>query len=174
MTQPGRPPTGAGHYLRDLIYGASDGVVTTFAVVASVAGAALSARVAFVIGLAKLAADALSMAAANYLALRSELGQAAADIRWEKPWRHAAATFLAFVAAGAVPLAAFFLHELLDVDMLAGAAALAGVTLVAVGVLRAPLMRERGWVSAAEMLVVGGVVGVAAYIVSLLADAALA
>ena len=32
------------HYLGDIIYGANDGIVTTFAVVAGVAGAALSPR----------------------------------------------------------------------------------------------------------------------------------
>ena len=32
------------HYIRDLVYGANDGIITTFAVVAGVAGGALSAR----------------------------------------------------------------------------------------------------------------------------------
>jgi hypothetical protein len=41
-------------YLRDWIYGGMDGVVTTFAVVASVVGADLSSKVVFVLGFANL------------------------------------------------------------------------------------------------------------------------
>ena len=34
-----RPPHGLGHYLRDVVGGANDGVITTMAVIAGVAGA---------------------------------------------------------------------------------------------------------------------------------------
>jgi vacuolar iron transporter family protein len=58
-------------YLRDFVYGAIDGVVTTFAVVAGVAGAALSAEVVIVLGLANLVADGFSMSTSNYLSSRA-------------------------------------------------------------------------------------------------------
>lgn len=59
-------------YLRDLVYGAIDGIVTTFAVVAGVAGSGLDATVVLVLGSANLVADGFSMAVANYLGIRSE------------------------------------------------------------------------------------------------------
>ncbi|MGE3805122.1 MAG: VIT1/CCC1 transporter family protein [Gemmataceae bacterium] len=59
-------------YLRDFIYGAIDGTVTTFAVVAGVAGAGLSSGVVIILGLANLIADGFSMAASNFLATRAE------------------------------------------------------------------------------------------------------
>ena len=49
----------ARHYLRDMVYGATDGIITTFAVVAGVAGGSLPARVALIIGAANLVADGL-------------------------------------------------------------------------------------------------------------------
>ncbi len=49
-------------YLRDFIYGAIDGAVTTFAVVSGVAGAGLSSGVIVVLGFANLIADGFSMA----------------------------------------------------------------------------------------------------------------
>src|SRR5687767_9461255 len=61
----------ARHYVRELIYGANDGIITTFAVVAGVAGGGLSLRVVLIIGAANLFADGLSMAAGNYLSIRS-------------------------------------------------------------------------------------------------------
>lgn len=64
-------------YLKDFIYGAIDGAVTTFAVVAGVAGAGLSSGVIIVLGLANLLADGFSMAISNYLGTRAENQQRA-------------------------------------------------------------------------------------------------
>ena len=59
-------------YLRDFVYGAIDGSVTTFAVVSGVAGAGLSSGVVIVLGVANLVGDGFSMAAGNFLATRAE------------------------------------------------------------------------------------------------------
>ena len=60
-----------GHYLPDLVYGANDGIITTFAVVSGVVGASLSEEVILILGFANLLADGFSMGASNYLARRS-------------------------------------------------------------------------------------------------------
>ncbi|TNF20622.1 MAG: hypothetical protein EP318_10390 [Rhodobacteraceae bacterium] len=85
MTLPGHTPTeirarlnqspAAGH-LRDAIYGAIDGSVTTFAIVAGVAGAGLSPFVIVALGLANVLADGFSMAAGNYSGTKAELDNA--------------------------------------------------------------------------------------------------
>lgn len=59
-------------YLKDFVYGAIDGAVTTFAVVSGVAGAGLSAGIVIVLGAANLVGDGFSMAAGNYLGTRAE------------------------------------------------------------------------------------------------------
>ncbi len=58
-------------YLRDFIYGAIDGIVTTFAVVAGVAGAGLESRIVIILGAANLIADGFSMSVSNYLGSRA-------------------------------------------------------------------------------------------------------
>ncbi len=67
----GAPP-GRG-YLRDVVYGAIDGSVTTFAIVAGVAGAGLSPFVIVALGLANVLADGFSMAASNFSGTKAEL-----------------------------------------------------------------------------------------------------
>lgn len=67
-------------HLRDFVLGAIDGVVTTFAVVAGVAGADYPASVAVVLGMANLAADGFSMAVGNYVGTKSER-QALEEVR---------------------------------------------------------------------------------------------
>lgn len=59
-------------HIGDYIYGANDGIITTFAVVTGVAGAALAPHVVIILGIANLFADGISMAASNYLSTRSE------------------------------------------------------------------------------------------------------
>jgi vacuolar iron transporter family protein len=66
----GRKPTPS--YLHDFIYGAIDGAVTTFAVVAGVQGAKLDETIVIILGVANLIADGFSMAVSNYLGSRAE------------------------------------------------------------------------------------------------------
>jgi len=59
-------------FIKDFVYGAVDGAITTFAIVAGVAGAGLSAGIIIILGFANLLADGFSMAVSNYLGTRAE------------------------------------------------------------------------------------------------------
>lgn len=61
------------NYLQEWVYGGIDGVVTTFAIVAGVSGASLSAVVIMILGVANLIGDGFSMAASAYSAARTEV-----------------------------------------------------------------------------------------------------
>lgn len=62
----------AASYLRDFVYGAIDGAVTTFAVIAGVVGAGLPSSVIIILGFANLLADGFSMAVSNYLGTKAD------------------------------------------------------------------------------------------------------
>jgi len=62
----------AGKYLGSAVYGALDGTVTTFAVVSGVVGADLNLHIILILGFANLVADGFSMAASNYLSIKSQ------------------------------------------------------------------------------------------------------
>jgi VIT1/CCC1 family predicted Fe2+/Mn2+ transporter len=163
-------PTGAlaiaRHYVRELIYGANDGVITTFAVVAGVAGGGLSLRTVLIIGAANLFADGLSMAVGNYLSIRShESVLEAQELPEEEasPLRHAGATFLAFALAGAVPLVPYMVPIEVVVDRFTASIALTLSTMFAVGASRALMANVRWWNAGFEMLGLGAVVAALAY-----------
>ena len=59
-------------HLKDTIFGAVDGTVTTFAIISAVAGAGLSYGIIVALGVANVLADGLSMAAGNYTATKAE------------------------------------------------------------------------------------------------------
>jgi VIT1/CCC1 family predicted Fe2+/Mn2+ transporter len=60
-------------HLRDFVYGAIDGCVTTFAVISGAIGAGISAKIIIVLGFANLLADGFSMAVGNYLGTKADL-----------------------------------------------------------------------------------------------------
>ncbi len=62
-----------GKYLKDIVYGSMDGIITTFAVVSGVLGASLSFVVIIILGIANLLADGFSMAVGNYLSNKAEI-----------------------------------------------------------------------------------------------------
>ncbi len=72
MQRTGEKHVLAGRYLKDIVFAANDGIVTTFAVVAATVGGALSPAVILIIGFANLLADGFSMATGNYLGTKSE------------------------------------------------------------------------------------------------------
>ncbi|MBI4410363.1 MAG: VIT1/CCC1 transporter family protein [Gemmatimonadetes bacterium] len=153
------------HYLRDLIYGANDGLVTTFAVVAGVTGGDLSARVVLILGLSNLLADGFSMGASNYLSIRSHEAAREAeglDIEETHAIRHGAATFGAFILAGAVPLLAYLLPAGIA-DRFASATVFTLATMFGVGATRALVTERRWWTSGCEMLAVGAAAAAVAY-----------
>ncbi len=71
-TQYEKHSTSSGKYLKSAVYGGLDGIITTFAVVAGVAGASLSSGVVLILGFANLIADGLSMSIGDYLSTKSE------------------------------------------------------------------------------------------------------
>lgn len=161
------PPLGiewARHYLPDLVYGANDGIITTFAVVSGVAGASLAPAVALILGLANLLADGLSMGASSFLSIRTEQAiriARAQSVNEPYPARHGFATFAAFIVAGSVPLVAYALSAAETRFTVAVIITLA--SLFVVGALRSLVTALRWWRAGLEMLTVGAAAAAVSY-----------
>ena len=61
-----------GRYLKNIVYGGLDGIITTFAIVAGVTGASLSSGIILILGFANLLADGFSMAIGDYLSTKAK------------------------------------------------------------------------------------------------------
>ena len=212
-------------YLSDFIYGAIDGAVTTFAIVAGSAGADFDETVVIILGGANLIADGFSMAVSNFLGSRAERQQRERARREEerhiqlvpegereeirqifaskgfegadldrvvrvitadpKLWaetmmseelgygsterseiRAAAATLVAFIVVGFLPLVVF-VYNLAAPDIedpFVWSAFLTGVAFLVVGGMKSRFVDESWWRAAIETLAVGGLAATLAYV----------
>lgn len=156
--------------LKAAVYGANDGIITTFAVVAGVAGAKLSVNIILILGIANLIADGISMAVGDFLGERSEqrLRKRLQKKHTEDGlWKTGLMTFVAFVVAGSLPLLPYFLGWLgvpvplehqFSISILS-----TGATLFLVGMLRTIVTKGAWWKNGLEMLGIGAIAAIVAY-----------
>lgn len=74
----------SGGWLRPAVFGAMDGLVSNFALIAGIAGGQASQKVVLLAGLAGLVAGAFSMAAGEYISVASQSELALAEIEVER------------------------------------------------------------------------------------------
>ena len=152
-------------YVKDIFYGANDGVVTTFAIVAGAVGASLDSGIILILGFAGLVADAFSMASSNYLGTRSEQEIAAINGKTSNGSLYVPAflTFISFIVAGSFPLLPYVFG--VDGSFLTAAIA-TGLTLFFTGAFLGHFVLHRSWfIWGVEMLAAGGVASVIAFFI---------
>jgi vacuolar iron transporter family protein len=154
-----------GYFISDIVYGANDGIVTTFAVVSGAVGAGLSPRIIVILGVASLIADGFSMGTSKYLSLTSEQdykGIARDGVNARNAKADGVATFLAFVVVGILPLVPFF-FAIPEASQFKVSVVATAVVLFLVGSFRSVITRRSVFVSGSEMLIVGGIAAMLAY-----------
>jgi VIT1/CCC1 family predicted Fe2+/Mn2+ transporter len=168
-------------YLGEFVYGAIDGTVTTFAVVAGAAGAGLSSAVVVILGFANLVGDGFSMGASSYLSAKSkrdlkirkhqEAGKEQAPhdhTHGETPLKDGLITFTSFVTVGLIPfllyvLDAIFGLDISDSSLFLWSSVLTGATFISIGLLKANVTKTKPWRAAAETFLLGAVAAILAY-----------
>lgn len=212
-------------YLKDIVYGALDGIITTFAIVSGVTGASLAFIIILILGFANLIADGISMGVGNYLGTKSERDYYKTERRreeWEvknipegereeireiyrkkgfkgkelerivtvitsdkklwvdemmtyelglmeerkSPAKAGLATFLAFIAAGFVPLISYVLaisFAPIAPHSFIVAVILTAITIFVIGSLRTLVIDKKWYIAGLEMLLIGGAAAIAAY-----------
>ena len=157
--------------LRDSVFAANDGIITTFAIVAGSTGASLSSSVVVILGLVNLLADGVSMAFGNYLGVKSEIAyeEAGGDRTSDEgsPAKHGFVTFLTFTLVGILPLLPYILNVEPKFYL---SAFVVGFTLFTIGGFRGKVTKISWIRSGFEMLLVGGLAAMVAYGVGFLAQ----
>lgn len=160
-------------YLSDAVFAASDGIVTTFAIVAGSAGASFTGSVVLTLGFVNLLADGFSMASGTYLGKESEIDFEESKGKDEQargegsPLKHGVVTFLSFSIAGLIPLLPFLFK--IDSPFVASTI-LVGFELFSIGFVKG-IYTKKGMVkSAVETFLIGGLSAFVAFAAGFLID----
>lgn len=168
-------------YLGEFVYGAIDGTVTTFAVVAGAAGAGLSSAVIVILGFANLIADGFSMGASSYLSKKSERdvkikqhNEAGKSLPrdhafYNSPLKEGLITFASFIVVGFIPFMLYVGDAVFKLNTDGGrlflwSSIMTGLTFLAIGLLKAHVAKTKPWRAAGETFALGAVAAVLAYV----------
>lgn len=171
--------------MKAAVYGANDGIITTFAVMAGVIGAQLSPNVVIILGFANLFADGLSMGLGDYLGEKSERqlrkritpdkhpcqlyqkGGVVCNIEDEDGpvWATGLVTFISFIIAGFAPILPFILNAMFSLGINQSLVSLitTGTTLFVIGATRTIFIGGNVWKNGLEMFAVGMLAAVVAF-----------
>lgn len=155
--------------IKSVVYGGMDGIISTFAVVSGVAGAALDPTVVLILGFSNLFADGISMACGDYLSTRAKKDYERSHklkIDKEREQDNAWETFWAFVLFGFVPLMMYVLSfaiQSLQESAFLYSSVFTGITLMILGVVKGSLSNTSLWKSALETLIIGALAATVAY-----------
>lgn len=143
------------NYLPQMVYGAVDGTVTTFAVVAGATGGDLTSKIIIILGLANLFADGASMSISAYLSAKSEkLGK-------KTPLSIALWTLVAFIIVGFIPLVPY----VFDIGTFQLSCLMTGVAFFGIGAVKGYVAKHGWFFSAVQTLALGTVAALIAYYV---------
>ena len=73
-----------GDFMKSIIFGGLDGIITLFAIVASISGSDLQAAVVLVLGFSKLVGDGISMGMGDFLSEKAEIDFTKSELEREK------------------------------------------------------------------------------------------
>jgi vacuolar iron transporter family protein len=152
-------------FLKDAVFSASDGLITTFAIVAGSVGADLSPNVIVILGFANLFADGFSMASGSYIGVKSEqeFEKAYGDKQKEgSPLIHGVVSFVSFVLIGFIPIIpyVFGMRQMFYLSMFFVALSMFGV-----GAIRSRFTKKNFFLGGLEMLFVGSIAASVAFLV---------
>lgn len=169
-------------YLKDAVFSANDGIITTFAVVAGAQGAGIGSKIVIILGLANLLADGLSMASGNYLGTKSEsefketryklkgtksAKQDRATKRNTLALKHSLSVLLSFITFGFIPLAPY-LFKLPNTFFLS--IIFVAFSLFLLGVIRSKFTKGNIFKTGMETLIIGGAAAVIAFSIGVLVE----
>ena len=148
-------------YVPEFVYGAVDGTVKTFAVVAASAGAGISSAVILILGIANLIADRFSMGPSAYLAASAEHDELVHNKKKQSSSKIIGLmTFSAFVIVGSVPVLPYLIDVIVNLKISSTtlfyvSSILTAVVFVLIGFIKGKGSEQSPWRSSVITLTLG-------------------
>lgn len=151
--------------LRTLMMGGIDGIITIFNIISGIEGSNLNSKYIFIIGIAAILSDAISMGTGEYVSVK-------ADIKYKEnrdinPIKNGFIMFLSFVSFGCIPLVLYYFITLMNVkNRYISTYISIIISLFILGIIKSKYTKEKWYISGASTSLYGGVASFVAYNVS--------
>jgi len=159
------------NYLKEFVYGATDGTVTTFAIIAGSAGAELPAAIVIILGTSNVLADGFSMASSNYLSEKSHRDQNDL-VATVSPFKNAFATFISFILVGSIPVLPYVANAIWGIwqKTFFISCIFTFFAFLFIGQIRGRISQKNPLRATIETLIIGGIAAIVAYSVGAFLD----
>jgi vacuolar iron transporter family protein len=161
------------YILKSIIYGGIDGIITMFNIVAGVTGAKLNPRYIFILGLAILISDGMSMGISDYLSLKADIKYKKKNDNLEKtiqkvnPINNGIITFSSFVIFGFIPIFIyFFMNRTNKSNNIMKIFISIILALYLLGIIQSKYTNEKWYLSGSKLAVFGGATSFVSYNIS--------
>jgi vacuolar iron transporter family protein len=159
------------YILKSIIYGGIDGIITMFNIAAGITGAKLKTKYIFILGLAVLISDGLSMGIGDYLSLhadikRKEINEKENLVKDVKPLNNAMITFLSFIFFGFIPIIVYSMINGSQKSKFIKLFVSIIISLTILGTLQSKYTDEKWYISSAKLTLFGSLTSLVSYNIS--------
>lgn len=155
---------------KSLIYGGIDGIITIFNVISSIEGAQLNIKYIFIIGIAVLIADGLSMGMGDYLSIKAQKKINSKNKVEEKkniiPINNGIVTFVSFLIFGSIPLILYNLLINVKNNKFIKLYLLTLSSLFTLGIVQSKYTNDKWYISGLNTSFFGGITAILSYSIS--------
>ena len=152
--------------LRTIMMGGIDGIITIFNIISGIEGSKLNYKYIFILGVATLLADAISMGTGEYISVKAEKKYKNLT-NTINPIKNGVIMFISFVIFGTIPLCIYFIALKINpknkyintyISIL--------ITLFILGTIKSKYTKETWYISGGYNMLYGGIASLLAFNVS--------
>ena len=151
--------------LRTIMMGGIDGIITIFNIISSIEGSKLNYKYIFIIGLAALFSDAISMGTGEYISVKAEAKYK--KIEEVNPIYNGLIMFVSFVMFGLIPLTIYYVALKINYkNKYLNTYISVLIALFMLGIIKSKIINEKWYIGGSYNMIYGGIASLFAFNIS--------
>tara|TARA_B110000967_G_C18500572_1_gene371325 strand:+ start:115 stop:612 length:498 start_codon:yes stop_codon:yes gene_type:complete len=153
-------------FLRTIMMGGIDGIITIFNIISGIEGSKLNYKYIFILGIATLLSDAISMGTGEYISVKAEKKYKNLN-NTINPFKNGIIMFISFVIFGTIPLCIYFIAlKINPKNKYINTYISVLITLFILGIIKSKYTKDTWYISGGYNMVYGGIASMLAFNVS--------
>ena len=152
--------------LRTIMMGGTDGIITIFNIISGIEGSKLNYKYIFILGLAALISDAISMGTGEFISVKAEQEYENSKDNIN-PKKNGIIMFISFICFGMIPLLIYYIALKINYkNKYLNTYISVIISLFILGVVKSKYTKEKWYISGGGVSIYGGIASFLAYNIS--------